>query len=73
MYRDSFGESILPFFADEYQKAYFSRLVPYNMENLLQYRPDTVVVERVERQIAAFATEIPIMEGPRVENIRPCP
>ena len=71
MYRDSFGESILPFFADEYQKAYFSRLVPYNMENLLQYRPDTVVVERVERQIAAFATEIPIMEGPRVENIRP--
>ena len=71
MYRDSFGESILPFFADEYNKAYFSRLVPYNMENLLQYEPDTVIVERVERQIAAFATEIPVMEGPRVQNIRP--
>lgn len=71
MYRDSFGESILPFFADEYNKAYFSRLVPYNMENLIQYQPDTVIVERVERQIDAFATEIPVMESPKVENIRP--
>ena len=71
MYRDSFGESILPFFADEYNKAYFSRLVPYNMENLIQYQPDTVIVERVERQIDAFATEIPVMESPKVENLRP--
>ena len=71
MYRDSFGESILPFFADEYNKAYFSRLIPYNMENLIQYQPDTVIVERVERQIDAFATEIPVMESPKVENIRP--
>lgn len=64
MFRDSFGESLLPFFADEYQNAYFSRLVPYNMENVGQYQPDTVIVERTERKIAAFATEIPIMEGP---------
>lgn len=71
MYRDSFGESLLPFFADEYGSAYFSRLVPYNMENLGQYHPDTVIVERVERQLAAFATEIPIMEGPRADNIAP--
>lgn len=71
MYRDSFGESILPFFADEYNKAYFSRLIPYNMENLIQYQPDTVIVERVERQIDAFATEIPVMESPKVENLRP--
>jgi hypothetical protein len=69
MYRDSFGESLVPFFADEYGEAYFSRLVPYNMENLSQYYPDTVIVERVERKLAAFATEIPIMEGPKVDNI----
>lgn len=69
MYRDSFGESLLPFFADEYGKTYFSRLVPYNMENLAQYHPDTVIVERVERQLAAFATEIPIMEGSVVDNM----
>lgn len=71
MYRDSFGESLLPFFAEEYARACFSRLVPYNMENLDYCRPDTVVVERVERKIAAFATEIPIMESPLTENIRP--
>lgn len=69
IYRDSFGESLLPFFAEEYGRACFSRLVPYNMENLWQYHPDTVIVERVERQLAAFATEIPIMEGPRTDNI----
>lgn len=69
MYRDSFGESLLPFLAEEYEKAYFSRLVPYNLNNVLQYRPDTVIVERAERKIAAFATELPIMEAPRAENI----
>lgn len=69
MYRDSFGESLLPFFADEYRNAYFSRLVPYNMENLFQYHPDIVIIEKVERQLAAFATEVPIMEGPVVNNM----
>lgn len=69
MYRDSFGESLLPFFADEYRNTYFSRLVPYNMENLTQYNPDTVIVEKVERQLASFATEVPIMEGPVVDNM----
>lgn len=69
MYRDSFGESLLPFFAEEYRNAYFSRLVPYNMENVIQYQPDTVIVEKAERQLAAFGTEIPIMEGPVVDNM----
>lgn len=69
MYRDSFGESLLPFLAEEYGEAYFSRLVPYNLNNVLQYKPDTVIVERVERKLAAFATELPIMEAPRAENV----
>ncbi|MCD8109417.1 MAG: hypothetical protein LUE14_04870 [Clostridiales bacterium] len=69
MYRDSFGESLLPFFADEYNMAYFSRLVPYDLCNVDDYHPDTVIVERTERKIAAFATEIPMMEGPVTENL----
>lgn len=69
MYRDSFGESILPFLAEEYRNAYFSRLVPYDLGNIVQYQPDTVIMERVERKIAAFATEIPIMEAPETENV----
>lgn len=69
MYRDSFGESILPFLAEEYGNAYFSRLVPYNLGNVIEYHPDTVIIERVERKIAAFATEIPIMEAPETDNV----
>lgn len=69
MYRDSFGESILPFLAEEYRNAYFTRLVPYNLGNVVQYHPDTVIIERVERKIAAFATEVPIMEAPGTDNV----
>lgn len=69
MYRDSFGEGILPFLADEYRNAYFTRLVPYNLGNIVQYHPDTVIIERVERKIAAFATEVPIMEAPATDNV----
>lgn len=67
MYRDSFGESLLPFFADEFGKAYFSRLVPYNLTNVDQYKPDYTVVERVERRISSFAEEPPIMPAPTVK------
>lgn len=67
MYRDSFGEAILPFLADEYGRAYFSRLVPYNLNQVLKYQPDTVVIEKVERNISDFATDIPVMESSLVE------
>ena len=35
MYRDSFGERLLPFVAGEFEKGYFSRLVPYNLLHIL--------------------------------------
>lgn len=65
MYRDSFCESMLPFFAEEFSKGYFSRLVPYDLGNILRYEPDYTIIERVERKIPAFASEIPIMSAPR--------
>ena len=68
MYRDSFGESLLPFMAEAFGKAYFSRLVPYNMANLNEYEPDVVIVERVERRIDAFASEPAAMQAPKVKE-----
>ncbi|MDO4440327.1 MAG: hypothetical protein Q4B74_04300 [Eubacteriales bacterium] len=68
MYRDSFGESILPFVADEMGQGYFSRLVPYNLTQTEELHPQYVVVEKVERNIQDFAKSIPIMEGPMIEN-----
>lgn len=66
MYRDSFGESLLPFFAEEFGVAYFSRLVPYNLNDILTYQPDYVVMERVERRLSSFAEQGAVMEVPIV-------
>lgn len=64
IYRDSFGNSMLPFLANEFEHGYFSRLIPYNLGNLDQYRPEYVIVERVERRLSFFAEQPPVMEGP---------
>lgn len=71
MFRDSFGNSLLPFLANEFEHGYFSRLVPYNLGNLEEQQVDYVIVERVERRISFFAKQPPVMEGPVriVENL----
>lgn len=69
MYRDSFGESLLPFLADEFEHGYFSRLVPYNLTQVGMYNADYVVIERVERRLSAFAEEAPIMDALQTENL----
>ncbi len=69
MYRDSFGESLLPFVANAFGKGYFTRLVPYNLLQVEQYSPDVVVIEKVERNLDDFITDIPIVEPPQRENI----
>ena len=67
MYRDSFGEYILPFTANEFEHAYFSRYVPYNLSEVEHLRPEQVVIQRVERNIFMFANQTPIMEPLQVE------
>ncbi len=67
MYRDSFGNSLLPFFADAFSNGYFSRAVPWDIENDMEScKPDVVVCERVEREVSEFAKIPPLMEGPAV-------
>ncbi|MDE6434828.1 MAG: hypothetical protein K2L07_11450 [Lachnospiraceae bacterium] len=64
MFRDSFGNALLPFLADEYGEAYFTKAVPYNWNLLEQYGADTVVIELTERHIPSLQQEIPVMQGP---------
>lgn len=71
MYRDSFGESLVPLFAEAFGQAYFSRLTPYNLANIPQYHPDVVVIEKVERSLIDLAVRAPILPGPIVENLHP--
>ena len=64
MYRDSFGNSLLPLMADEFSQAVFSKNVPYPMTDLETYNPDILIVERVERHLPGIAKAPPKMNAP---------
>ncbi len=64
MYRDSFGNSLLPFFARAFSKATFSKQVPYPMTDLVTSEADLVIVEKVERHLPTLGEVPPLMSGP---------
>lgn len=64
MYRDSFGNALLPFMAEEFGEAKFSRGVPYYLDDMFFCNADMVVVERAERFIPDMAENPPVMQAP---------
>lgn len=65
MYRDSFGNSLLPFMAEAYSDAYFSRAVPYQLTiDLTEHNADTLIIERAQRFMPDMAENAPIMPAP---------
>lgn len=66
MYRDSFGNALLPFLADAYASSYFSRGIPYQLSDVDTMAADTVVVERAERFLSEMAQSPPMMAGPAI-------
>ena len=64
MFRDSFGNSLYPFMAEEYGRALFSRSMPYQLGLLEQTGADTVVVELVERNLDYLAVRAPVFPAP---------
>lgn len=73
MYRDSFGNSLLPYMAQAYRDAVFSKNVPYDIANDLADEAggsaDTVIVERVERHLPTLAQAVPVMPAPAQDYI----
>lgn len=69
MYRDSFGTALLPFMADEYHEALFSKEIPYQMNHIDDYLPGDVVLEIVERNLASLCENAPILEAPEAESL----
>lgn len=63
MYRDSFGNALLPFLADAYANAYFSRGVPYQLSDVTAMQADTVIIERAERFLPDMAQSPPVLNG----------
>ena len=72
MYRDSFGNSLLPYMAQAFSQAAFSRQVPYPMTDLVIYEPDIVIVEKVERHLPTLGTVPPLMSGPERSFEKTC-
>ena len=66
MYRDSFGNAMVPLFAQEYGNAFFSRGEPYNMSEAITLGADTVIVLRAERFLKDMAATPPALEASAV-------
>lgn len=66
VYRDSFGNTLFPLIANEFEETVFTKLVPYSLSDVAEYEPDYVLVERVERRISSVIEDPPIMQGPTV-------
>ena len=64
MYRDSFGNALIPFVADEYGSGYFTKAVPYDMNLQSENNAEAVVIELVERHIPSLIEEAPYMVAP---------
>lgn len=67
MYRDSFGNALLPFFANAYGNAKFTKAFPVNVAvDMLTEKPDTVIFEIVERNLSWFASSPPVLPSPEI-------
>ena len=64
MFRDSFGNTLYPFMAEDFGHAVFSRSMPYQMALLDQCGADTVVIELVERNLNYLVESAPIFPAP---------
>ena len=67
MFRDSFGNTLLPLMAQKFEHAVFTKSVPYRIaEYIKTCQPDLVIAEKVERNMDEFMTMPPIMQGPEI-------
>lgn len=61
MFRDSFGNALYPFVANDFERAQFSRALPYNLTDAKAY--DLVIIEIVERNIGNLLEYPPVFEA----------
>lgn len=67
MFRDSFGNSLHPLMAEQFGKAVFCRLIPYNLTLATAENADTVVIEIVERNLDWILSKPAIFPAPKRE------
>lgn len=68
MFRDSFGNTLHPFLAEDFGAACFSRAMPYDLTLLDSEMPDTLVIEIVQRNIPWLVQRAPVMPAPLADR-----
>lgn len=61
MFRDSFGNALLPFMAESFSSARFSRAVPIDLSSIEKDGTDTVIYEIVQRNLKNIILYAPII------------
>ena len=62
MFRDSFANTLIPFFSNEFQTVYYSKGEPNALARLVEtHNPELVVIEKVERNISNYLDTPPIL------------
>ena len=68
MFRDSFADTLIPFLSEEFETAYYSKEMPNGLEPYVEsYEPDCVIIEKVERNMADYLRNPPILTPAEVE------
>ncbi len=68
MFRDSFANTLIPFLSNEFATAYYSKGQPNALERYVEtYQPDSIVIQKVERNIDEYLENPPILTPPEAE------
>ncbi|MDO5329666.1 MAG: hypothetical protein Q4E88_06220 [Coriobacteriia bacterium] len=67
MYRDSFANALIPYLSSVYGKAFYSKLIPYDMVAAVNNKSNDVLIERAERHLSYLCEKAPLMPSPIVD------
>lgn len=70
MYRDSFGNSLIDLFSEEFANSYFSKLEPYNISDIEDNEADVLILEKVERHIQSLYKVAPMMSALKKADLK---
>ncbi|MDO4876909.1 MAG: hypothetical protein Q3987_05960 [Oscillospiraceae bacterium] len=67
MYRDSFGSSLLPFMAESYKNALFSRSLTVQVRDIRSIKANVLIIEKAERFLPQLSANPPKLPATEIE------
>ncbi|MBE7069176.1 MAG: hypothetical protein E7386_01605 [Ruminococcaceae bacterium] len=68
MYRDSFGSSLLPFMAESYTNALFSRSLTVQVRDIKSIKANVLIIEKAERFLPQLAENPPKLPATEIKG-----